>query len=114
MKTNIAVSVRARLANQAKASQRPLRELLQYYGLERFLYRFALSPHRNRFLLKVLRLVADRLPVRRYVRAPVPVTGVPALAHEPLLMPTPRPRRVWTRRLRGPLADAPRALYSPR
>lgn len=49
---NAAASVRARLANQARASQRPFQELVQHYGLERFLYRLSLSPHRDRFVLK--------------------------------------------------------------
>ena len=52
MTTNIAASVRARLANKARESQRPFQEVLQYYGLERFLYRFSRTEHRDRFLLK--------------------------------------------------------------
>jgi len=50
--TNIAASVRARLANKARESQRPFQEVLQYYGLERFLYRFSRTEHCDRFLLK--------------------------------------------------------------
>lgn len=52
MTRDVAASVRARLQNQAKASSRPFQEVLQYYGLERFLYRFAQSRHRDHFLLK--------------------------------------------------------------
>jgi len=52
MTRNLAASVRARLANQARSSHRPFQEVLQYYGLERFLYRFSQSQHRERFLLK--------------------------------------------------------------
>ena len=52
MTKNVAASVRARLTNRAKSSNRPLQEVLQYYGLERFLYRFSRSKHRDRFLLK--------------------------------------------------------------
>ncbi len=52
MTTNIAASVRARLANQARDTHRPFQELLQYYGLERFLYRLSRSEHRDRFVLK--------------------------------------------------------------
>ena len=48
----LAASVHARLANQARDRHRPFAELLQYYGLERFLYRLARSPHRERFILK--------------------------------------------------------------
>lgn len=69
MTTNIAASVRARLANQAKASHRPFQELLQHFGLERLLYRLAQSPHRNRFLLKgALLLNAWNAPVSRPTR----------------------------------------------
>ncbi len=52
MTGNLAASVRARLSNQAKAAHRPFQEILQYYGLERFLYRLSRSPHSDRFLLK--------------------------------------------------------------
>ena len=52
MSSNIAASVRARLSNQAKERQRPFQELLQYYGIERFLYRFSQSQHSSHFLLK--------------------------------------------------------------
>ena len=33
-------------------SQRPFQEVLQYFGLERFLYRFSHTQHYGRFLLK--------------------------------------------------------------
>ena len=49
---NIAASVRARLLNRARESKRPFQELLQYYALERFLYRFGMSQHRERYILK--------------------------------------------------------------
>jgi hypothetical protein len=52
MKRNIAASVRARLASKAKADGRPFQEVLQYYGLERFLYRISKSEHNDRFILK--------------------------------------------------------------
>ena len=52
MTKNVAASVRAKLANNARATGRPFQEVLQYYGLERFLYRLAQSQHRDRFLLK--------------------------------------------------------------
>ncbi|MFQ5352330.1 MAG: nucleotidyl transferase AbiEii/AbiGii toxin family protein [Candidatus Binatia bacterium] len=52
MAVDVAASVRARLANRARGSNRPFQEVLQYYGLERFLYRFSRSRHRDRFLLK--------------------------------------------------------------
>lgn len=52
MTTNLAASVAARLANKARAANRPFQEMLQYYGLERFLYRLSTSRHRDRFVLK--------------------------------------------------------------
>jgi hypothetical protein len=50
--TNIEASVHARLQNHARATKRPFQELLQYYAMERFLYRLSKSPHRSRFVLK--------------------------------------------------------------
>jgi predicted nucleotidyltransferase component of viral defense system len=49
---NIPDSVRQRLLNRAKADRRPFAELLQYYGMERFLYRLSQSDHADRFILK--------------------------------------------------------------
>ena len=46
--TNIQASVRARLQNKAKETNRPFAEVLQYYGMERFLYRFSKSDYGNR------------------------------------------------------------------
>lgn len=54
MKTpkNIAASVRQRLLNQAREGRRPFNELLQYYAIERFLYRLCKSSHAGEFILK--------------------------------------------------------------
>ncbi|MEP7359282.1 MAG: nucleotidyl transferase AbiEii/AbiGii toxin family protein, partial [Anaerolineales bacterium] len=49
---NIAASVHQRLLNKAHASGSPFNELLQYYAIERFLYRLSKSPYHNRFVLK--------------------------------------------------------------
>ena len=49
---NIAASVHNRLLNRAKESDRSFNELLQYYAIERFLYRLSLSAHTERFILK--------------------------------------------------------------
>ncbi len=49
---NVAASVRQRLMNSAKASGRPFQEVLQYFAMERFLYRLSQSPHAERFILK--------------------------------------------------------------
>lgn len=51
-RTNLAASVRQRLLNQARATGRPFNELLQYYAMERFLYRLSCSAHAQRFVLK--------------------------------------------------------------
>jgi predicted nucleotidyltransferase component of viral defense system len=44
--------VRQRLTNAAKQTGRPFQEVLQYFAMERFLYRLSLSPHNERFVLK--------------------------------------------------------------
>lgn len=49
---NVAASVRQRLMNSAKGSGRPFQEVLQYFAMERFLYRLSQSPHAERFILK--------------------------------------------------------------
>jgi len=49
---NIPASIRHRLLNKAKAENRPFSELLQYYAIERFLYRLSKSAHADRFILK--------------------------------------------------------------
>lgn len=49
---NISASVRQRLLDQAKRERRPFNELLQYYAIERFLYRLSQSTHADRFVLK--------------------------------------------------------------
>ncbi|NLB35462.1 MAG: nucleotidyl transferase AbiEii/AbiGii toxin family protein [Elusimicrobia bacterium] len=50
--TNIKASVRARLQNKAKETNRPFQEVLQYYGMERFLYRLGQSKYLDKFILK--------------------------------------------------------------
>lgn len=49
---NVTASVRQRLLNHARATGRPFNELLQYFAMERFLYRLSQSPHAERFVLK--------------------------------------------------------------
>lgn len=49
---NLEASVQARLQNRARATKRPFQELLQYYAMERFLYRLSKTPHRARLVLK--------------------------------------------------------------
>lgn len=38
--------------NKANQTHRPFNELLQYYAMERFLYRLSKSPHTDKFILK--------------------------------------------------------------
>jgi hypothetical protein len=60
---NIPASVRQRLLNRAKNDKRPFNEILQYYAMERFLYRLSQSEHADRFILKgALMLRAWRSP----------------------------------------------------
>lgn len=49
---NLPASVHGRLMNRARATNRPFQEILQYYAMERFLYRLSRSPHSARFVLK--------------------------------------------------------------
>lgn len=49
---NLVASVQQRLRNAAAGSGRPFQEVLQYYCMERFLYRLSVSPYGSRFLLK--------------------------------------------------------------
>jgi predicted nucleotidyltransferase component of viral defense system len=63
---DVGASVRQRLLNQSRAHQRPFQELLQYFAMERFLYRLAQSPFSDRFILKgALLLTAWRAPLSR-------------------------------------------------
>ena len=63
---NMGASVRQRLVNYAKADGRPFAEVLQYYAMERFLYRLSVSPHVETFTLKgALLLTAWQAPISR-------------------------------------------------
>jgi len=63
---DVGASVRQRLLNQSRAHERPFQELLQYFAMERFLYRLAQSPFSDRFVLKgALLLTAWRAPLSR-------------------------------------------------
>jgi predicted nucleotidyltransferase component of viral defense system len=63
---DVGASVRQRLLNQSRAQGRPFQELLQYFAMERFLYRLAQSPFADRFILKgALLLTAWRAPLSR-------------------------------------------------
>jgi hypothetical protein len=63
---DLGASVRQRLLNQSRAQNRPFQELLQYFAMERFLYRLGRSPYADQFILKgALLLTAWRAPVSR-------------------------------------------------
>ena len=49
---NITASVHQRLLNKARETVRPFNELLQYFAMERFLYRLSKSLHTEKFVLK--------------------------------------------------------------
>ena len=63
---DVAASVRARLQANAKDTSRPFQEVLQYFAMERFLFRLSVSPHAKRLVLKGgLMLTAWRAPSSR-------------------------------------------------
>ncbi|HEC93030.1 MAG TPA: nucleotidyl transferase AbiEii/AbiGii toxin family protein [Candidatus Atribacteria bacterium] len=63
---NLQASVKARLQNNAKETNRPFSEILQYYGMERFLYRFSCSKYTDKFVLKgALMFTVWQVPERR-------------------------------------------------
>lgn len=63
---NIPASVRGRLQDKARKTNRPFAEILQYYGMERFLYRFSQSKYAKSFILKgALMFTVWDVPQRR-------------------------------------------------
>lgn len=63
---NTAASVHRRLLNKARETGRPFNELLQYFAMERFLYRLSESPHAEKFVLKgALMFKAWKAPLSR-------------------------------------------------
>jgi len=63
---NIEASVRARLQNKAKETNRPFSEVFQYYGMERFLYRASQSNYIDKIILKgALMFTVWHVPERR-------------------------------------------------
>jgi predicted nucleotidyltransferase component of viral defense system len=49
---NVAASVHQRLLNVARETSRPFNEVLQYFAMERVLYRLSCSGHKDSFVLK--------------------------------------------------------------
>lgn len=73
---NIGASVRQRLLNQARTDKRTFSELLQYFAMDRFLYRISISDYADSFILKgALMLQAWKSPVFR------PTMDIDMLAH---------------------------------
>jgi predicted nucleotidyltransferase component of viral defense system len=63
---NIAASVRQRLLIKARETGRPFSELLQYFAMERFLYRLSKSRYADNFVLKgALMLTVWEAPLTR-------------------------------------------------
>lgn len=64
-----AASVHQRILNKAVEEHRPFNELLQYYAMERFLYRLGESPHCQQFVLKgAMVFLAWEVPLTRPTR----------------------------------------------
>jgi predicted nucleotidyltransferase component of viral defense system len=63
---DVAASIRARLQANAKETGRPFQEVLQYFAMERFLFRLSQSQHADKLVLKGgLMLTAWRAPSSR-------------------------------------------------
>jgi predicted nucleotidyltransferase component of viral defense system len=66
---NLPASVKIRLTTLARDTSRPFNEVLQYYAIERFLFRLSCSPHHRNFILKGgLIFYARQVPLRRPTR----------------------------------------------
>lgn len=82
MTPNTAQSIRDALKARAAESGRLFEELLQYYAMERFLYRLSVGPERDRFILKsALMLRAWNAPMSRPTRD-VDLLGMHPNEHE--------------------------------
>lgn len=58
VKSNIPASIRQKLFDLSKRENRPFGEVLQYYAMERFLFRLSKSRYADRFILKGALLLA--------------------------------------------------------
>ena len=66
---NIPASILARLRNQTEILERPFAEVLQYYAMERFLFRLSKTKYADKFVLKGgLLFYAWNLSMRRATR----------------------------------------------
>lgn len=63
---NITASIQARLKNEAEKKGRPFAEILQYYAMERFLFRLSKTKYATKFILKGgLLFYVWNIPLRR-------------------------------------------------
>ena len=82
---NIAASIQARIKNEAERQARPFAEVLQYYVMERFLYRLSKTKYAAKFILKGgLLFYVWNIPLRRATRD-IDFRGYVANDHEALL-----------------------------
>jgi hypothetical protein len=66
---NVAPSIQARLKNESERLRRPFAEILQYYVMERFLFRLARTKYATKFVLKGgLLFYVWNVPLRRPTR----------------------------------------------
>jgi predicted nucleotidyltransferase component of viral defense system len=66
---NLTASIHARLRNEAAKMNVPFNAVLQYYGIERLLYRLSISDHARTFVLKGgVSFLAWRIPLRRFTK----------------------------------------------
>ena len=66
---HIPASIHARFTNEAKKRGEPFGEVLQYYGIERFLHRLSKTPYADSFILKGgLVFYSLDIPLRRPTR----------------------------------------------
>lgn len=66
---NLPASIHDRLTTLAKKRGRPFQEMLEYYAIERFLFRLSQSPHSGHFVLKGGQLLlAWGIPLQRPTR----------------------------------------------
>ncbi len=87
---DLGASVRQRILNQSRTQGRPFQEMLQYFAMERFLYRLAKPPFADQFVLKgALLLTAWRAPLSRPTMD-LDLTGRTSLRRGDVLQPQPR------------------------
>lgn len=82
--TNVAASVRQRLLNRARTRNRPFGEILQYYAMERFLYRLTVSPYAVAFVLKGAMMLRARSAAESRPTMDIDLLGMPEIRQSDL------------------------------